>query len=256
MTTAHPPESRSADSTAVSDEGQAPPLVHEMAPGQRFPSPNQVDMERGPFWRAGLLPESPWEAHPVTIIANLGEPIGESRVTTIGGVGVPYTVASAAVKKARSLGLARRSRKAQNSFEEGDQVWAVFDRDDHPRHDEAVLLCDQAGIGVARSNPCFEVWLILHEQDYNKPDGRRSVQIHFQKLRPEYDPRRAKMPNCAEIVERVEAAEKRSEAQLARRVAEGSPYGPPSTTVGKLTRAIRSAALEANLVKPAKKPKR
>ena len=80
MTTAHPPESRSADSTAVSDEGQAPPLVHEMAPGQRFPSPNQVDMERGPFWRAGLLPESPWEAHPVTIIANLGEPIGESRI--------------------------------------------------------------------------------------------------------------------------------------------------------------------------------
>ena len=80
MTTAHPPESRSADSTAVSDEGQAPPLVHEMAPGQRSPSPNQVDMERGPFWRAGLLPEAPWEAHPVTIIANLGEPIGESRV--------------------------------------------------------------------------------------------------------------------------------------------------------------------------------
>ena len=83
MTTAHPPESRSADSTAVSDEGQAPPLVHEMAPGQRFPSPNQVDMERGPFWRAGLLPESPWEAHPVTIIANLGEPIGESRFNQV-----------------------------------------------------------------------------------------------------------------------------------------------------------------------------
>ena len=37
-------------------------------------------MERGPFWRAGLLPESPWEAHPVTIIANLGKPIGESRI--------------------------------------------------------------------------------------------------------------------------------------------------------------------------------
>ena len=37
-------------------------------------------MERGPFWRAGLLPGSPWEAHPVTIIANLGEPIGEFRL--------------------------------------------------------------------------------------------------------------------------------------------------------------------------------
>ena len=41
-------------------------------------------MERGPFWRAGLLPESPWEAHPVTIIANLGEPIGESRFKSLG----------------------------------------------------------------------------------------------------------------------------------------------------------------------------
>ena len=40
-------------------------------------------MERGPFWRAGLLPESPWEAHPVTIIANLGEPIGESRLVQL-----------------------------------------------------------------------------------------------------------------------------------------------------------------------------
>ena len=40
-------------------------------------------MERGPFWRAGLLPESPWEAHPVTIIANLGEPIGESRLKNV-----------------------------------------------------------------------------------------------------------------------------------------------------------------------------
>ena len=43
-------------------------------------------MERGPFWRAGLLPESPWEAHPVTIIANLGEPIGESRMNNLGPI--------------------------------------------------------------------------------------------------------------------------------------------------------------------------
>ena len=45
--------------------------------------------------------------------------------------GVPYTIAEKAVARAKSAGLAPRSRRV-NSFEESDQVWAVFDRDEHP----------------------------------------------------------------------------------------------------------------------------
>ena len=100
------------------------------------------------------------------------------------GVGVPITIAQEALKFAKSEGLARGTRRRRNLFEKGDEVWVVFDRDEHERYEEAVNLCETNGIGVARSNPCFEVWLILHEQDYDRPDDRHQVQRELQRLRP------------------------------------------------------------------------
>jgi hypothetical protein len=103
----------------------------------------------------------------------------------VGGVGVPYTIAERATEKARERLPAHGERR--NSYEENDEIWAVFDRDVHPRIDEAVKLCERNQVGVARSNPCFEPWLILHEANYDKPDGSRAVQAHLRSLRPEYD---------------------------------------------------------------------
>lgn len=74
-----------------------------------------------------------------------------------GGVGVPTTIAKAALAYAKSEGLAPSSRRRKQSFEKQDQVWAVFDRDDHPEFEQAVLMCKQSGVRVARSNPCFEL---------------------------------------------------------------------------------------------------
>jgi RloB-like protein len=166
-------------------------------------------------------------------------------VEMIRAAGVPYTLAEAAAGRARDLGLGRRSRKSLDSYEERDEVWAVFDRDEHPRYAEAVALCERVGVGVGRSNPCFEVWLILHEADFDRPDDRHGVQAHLRRLRPEYGPADGKMPNCPDLVGRVEQAERRAEAQLTRRESEGNPYGRPSTTVGQLTHAIRDAAEKA-----------
>ena len=167
------------------------------------------------------------------------------RVETIAPAGVPYTLAQSAAQLARQLGLARGSRKPLNSFEEGDEIWAVFDRDEHPRYAEAVRLCEDTGVKVGHSNPCFELWLILHEEEFDKPDGRSALQRHLRKLRPEYDPGKGKTPNCAALVARVEEAELRAEAQLERRKADGAADGRPSTTVGRLTRTIREAARRA-----------
>lgn len=164
---------------------------------------------------------------------------------TVAPAGVAYTVAKAAAERAKTLGLSPGSRKKKNSFEENDAVWAIFDRDEHPRYEEAIDICRRAKIGIGRSNPCFEVWLILHEADYNKSDGRDGVQAHLKKLRPEYDKTGAKTPDCADLVKRVGDAEQRAERQLARRAKEGSAYDPPSTTVFHLTRAIRAAAESA-----------
>lgn len=162
-----------------------------------------------------------------------------------GGIGVPITIAKAAVAYAKSEGLALSSRRRKHSFEKQDQVWAVFDRDDHPGFEQAVLMCKQSGVRVARSNPCFELWLILHDQDYNRPNRRQQVQADLKDLRPEYDPKRAKTPDCDELVRRVQNAEERAAAQLRERDLGGDPYGNPSTTVGDLTRAIREANARA-----------
>ena len=162
-------------------------------------------------------------------------------VEVVPGPGVPMTVAERAVDRAKKHGLAPRRRKPKDSFEKDDQVWAVFDRDVHPHFDDAVKLCERNGVRVARSNPCFELWLILHERDYNGYRSRHAVQKDWEALCPEYDRGGAKTPDCADLVQRVEDAERRAEAQLQRRVKEGKPHGNPSTTAGRLTRAIREA---------------
>ena len=157
-------------------------------------------------------------------------------------MGVPYTIAEKAVEHARELGLDPRSRREKDSFEDRDQVWAVFDRDEHPNFNEALELCRNNGIGIGRSDPCFELWLILHERDYDRPDGRHTVQALLKALRPEYEIDGAKTPDCDDLITRVEDAERRGEAQLQRREEEDRPFGNPSTTVGCLTNAIREAA--------------
>ena len=82
---------------------------------------------------------------------------------------------------------------------------------------------------------------MLHERDYNRPNNRRKVQAELRTLRPEYDSHGAKTQKCDELVTRVQEAEQRGEAQLRNRELDGCPYGNPSTTVGRLTRAIREA---------------
>jgi hypothetical protein len=152
--------------------------------------------------------------------------------------GVPLTIA----KRAADI---RHRKGKRDSFEEKDEIWAVFDRDDHPNFDEAIRLCNAKNVGVARSNPCFEIWLILHHTDFNRPDGRHAVQAHLQTLDREYDPRRGKRLDCGRLMNQLTTAEQRAERQLTDRHAEGNPFGPPSTTVFQLTRAIALAAAKS-----------
>jgi hypothetical protein len=157
-------------------------------------------------------------------------------------VGVPMSTAERAVERAKREGLAKGSKKPKDSFAEQDQVWAVFDRDEHPNFEQAVKLCQSKGVGVGRSNPCFELWLILHITAHDAPADRHQLARRLRELRPEYDPHGAKICQWEELIPDVETAENRVATLLARREAEGVPHGPPSTTVGLLTAAIREAA--------------
>ncbi|MFI5955780.1 RloB family protein [Cryptosporangium sp. NPDC051539] len=60
----------------------------------------------------------------------------------------------------------------KNAKEEGevDEFWCVFDVEwpiHHPNLREAVQAARRAGVRLAISNPCFELWLILHFRDHS-----------------------------------------------------------------------------------------
>jgi len=150
--------------------------------------------------------------------------------------GEPKAITDQAIQRVREI------KRRKNSLEGNDQVWAVFDRDEHLHFDNAIARCRSSGVHVARSNPCFEVWLILHEKEYERSCTRHDVQRECECIYPEYDRNSGKSFDFSEIIAGVEAAEARAERQLQARDGEGNPFGPPSTTVHQLTRLMRSSA--------------
>ena len=156
--------------------------------------------------------------------------------------GVALTVAEKAVAVASEF----TKERGRDSFAEKDRVWAVFDVDDHPHLEKAVRRCEECDVGVGLSNPCFELWLILHEEEYDQQASCKEMKEHWEALRQEFrGPRGAAILNCQELVKRVEQAEERATGLQKRREAEGDPCGNPSTSVGALTAAIREADVSA-----------
>ena len=68
----------------------------------------------------------------------------------------------------------RRSQRRCDPLYE--QVWCVFDVDAHPNISHAVDKALQKGIEIAVSNPCFELWLVLHRQDQTAYIERHDTQ--------------------------------------------------------------------------------
>lgn len=71
--------------------------------------------------------------------------------------------------------------------EDFDQVWCVFDVD-HFEVAGAVVEARRKGIEVAVSNPCFELWLILHFGDHSAHAATyRALLPYLKKHVPGYD---------------------------------------------------------------------
>jgi hypothetical protein len=160
-------------------------------------------------------------------------------VEIVDAAGVPTTIAEKACMHAKQIAKARGKR---SSFEEGDTVWAVFDRDEHPKVDEVLQKCAGANVGIAFSDPCFELWLILHYADFDRPDDQHAVQKHLASLCGDYDRNGPKTTDCAKLMPQLPAAEARAERQHQRRNEEGEPPSRPYTTVYLLTQAMRQAS--------------
>lgn len=81
----------------------------------------------------------------------------------------PNDVVEIAVNQKANL----TSGEKKNDAEPGDAVWALFDTE-HKPHDrqrakEAKEKANRENINVAVSDPCYEVWTLLHLEDAGQP---------------------------------------------------------------------------------------
>jgi RloB-like protein len=71
-----------------------------------------------------------------------------------------------------------------------DEVWCVFDVDDHANLREAIQQAAAASISLAISNPCFELWILIHFKDQwsyisgvqSQSDLRRFIQDYNKRV--------------------------------------------------------------------------
>jgi hypothetical protein len=112
--------------------------------------------------------------------------------------GVPKTLVQYAVERKKQA--EREAKRARDPYLKYDEVWCVFDVDEHPNLAEAKQQARDNGCKVAISNPCFELWVLLHFQDQRAEQHRHATQracaghisgyekeIPFDKIHPFYD---------------------------------------------------------------------
>lgn len=101
-------------------------------------------------------------------------------VVIAGAHGVPLTL----VREAKRLmeDARERAKRERDEFLSYDSVWCVFDVDEHPNVPEAVDMACANGIELAISNPCFELWLLLHFRENPGAQHRHTLQAWMKSL--------------------------------------------------------------------------
>jgi hypothetical protein len=132
----------------------------------------------------------------------------------------------------------REARRASDAFLKWDQVWCVFDVDRHAHWQTAIDNAATAGIAVAVSNPCFELWALLHFMDQRAHLSTEEARRLLRKWMPGYSKElliKSMFPGYGDAVRRAQELLKMHQQN-------GAELGNPSTAVYRLTEAIRALA--------------
>ena len=76
-------------------------------------------------------------------------------------------------------------KRALKERKDGDYSWTVclVDCDKHETLQDALRLATKENIRVLVSNPCFELWLLWHLEDWRRHSSSRDVQARLAKLK-------------------------------------------------------------------------
>jgi hypothetical protein len=126
---------------------------------------------------------------------------------------------------------AKRFRDATARY---DAVWCVCDCDDHPRLKEAVIQARDNGIRLVLSNPCFELWVLLHFDNQTAHIHRSKALEALRRFIPSY----SKRIRWSQLRELYDVAVKRSIGLRKSAKELGEDLRNPSTDVDLLTEAL------------------
>ncbi|WP_435609806.1 RloB family protein [Streptomyces sp. C10-9-1] len=94
--------------------------------------------------------------------ADTGVEVRIANATVPGSQRKPITLVEAAARLLREE--TRAAKKAGLDKKLWPEVWCLFDRDQHQQIPDAFKLAKEAGVEVAFSHACFELWRLLHHK--------------------------------------------------------------------------------------------
>jgi hypothetical protein len=153
-------------------------------------------------------------------------------VAVAGETGVPRTVVEIAIRLREEAEHEAKRQRDENL--KWDEVWGVFDIDEHPNVEKARQLANANAIKLAISNPCFELWALLHFQDRRAHIERHAVRAALRRHLTEYD----KALDFTKMFPGYTDAVRRSRALEAEAERHGEPERNPTTGVYRLTELI------------------
>ena len=133
--------------------------------------------------------------------------------------------------------VVRYAKKCQEKLgTDFDEIWCVLDVDQF-EYGPALKIAAQEGINLAISNPCFEVWLLLHHIDLAMPlrDAGEAIEL-LKQFVPGYE--KADL-DFSDFAEQIPLAIERAKLMCAKE----SPLGDnPSSGMWRLVELITAAA--------------
>jgi len=119
-----------------------------------------------------------------------------------------------------------------------DEYWCVFDVDAHPNLRQALELAAARSINVALSNPCIELWFIIHFDARTAYLDRETAQRRSRQLLG-FD-KTPTLNSLERLIENYEVAKRRAQALDRKHAGDGSPpRSNPSSDVWRTVDAIR-----------------
>lgn len=137
---------------------------------------------------------------------------------------------------------AQKLYKATNRIHSSDQVWCIFDVDDvsHQSIKEIRARASTNDIKTATSNPCFELWLVLHKENQTAYTTSSKIQKRAETLGL-VKGKKVAAAGWSCLSDNYEAAKQRAIALDEMHLRNGSsPGSNPSTDVWRLVDVLSS----------------